>query len=239
MKMLCIDTCTNCCSATILIDGNVVSHNFLNTNKTHSETIITLIDNALKTAEINIDDIDIFGTSNGPGSFTGVRISSAIIKGLCFNDNIPCVTVSSLLSLAYNVLDIDGIIMPVLDARKNQFYTALFKCYNKKITRITKDDAIDICDISLNIKNFKENIYLVGDGAEKCFNKIKDDFLNIRLCSQNTVYNNSLGVALACFNNLDTQKSSKNICPNYIRLSQAQKDLQDKKTKNIMKNKEN
>jgi len=233
MKILALDTSTGCGSATILDDGIVIGHNFINTKITHSETIIKLVDNILDTTRTNIDDIDIFACSKGPGSFTGVRIASSIIKGFCFNGDIPCISVSTLLGLAYNLIDTNGIILTVLDARRNQFYTAVFKCENGKIKRLLEDSAIDIDKIGDLIDIYDEQIYLLGDGATKCYEYLKKDFVNVRLSSQNTVHSSSLGVALACFNDLDSKTTAKTLIPNYIRLSQAEKDLKEKQKRGI------
>lgn len=233
MKILAIDTCTNCCSATILDDGVVLGHNFINTKITHSETVIKLVDDILSSVRLDINDIDVFATSSGPGSFTGVRISSSIIKGFCFKTEKKCINISSLLSLAYNLIDVNGVIMPVLDARRNQFYTALFCCNNKTIKRMADDTTVDIDKVSNFIKGINKTVFLTGDGAKKCYEYLSHQCDNVVLVSEVLLHNSSFGVALASFNNLCLLEDSKNITPNYIRLSQAEKDLKEKNNKNI------
>ncbi|MGL5973228.1 MAG: tRNA (adenosine(37)-N6)-threonylcarbamoyltransferase complex dimerization subunit type 1 TsaB [Oscillospiraceae bacterium] len=230
MIVLALDTCTNSCSVTIFEDNKILSSCFTNMRITHSETILPAIDHALNLSGKTLSDIDLFSCSIGPGSFTGIRIGISIVKGFCLSTKKMCIGVSSLLGLAYNLTDIDGFIVPVLDAKRNQFYTALFNCKENQITRLTEDTAIDIDSFEKLIEHCDKNIYLLGDGAKKCYDRYSHN-KNIKLASEITIYNNSIGIGLAtitCFNQKNYIEG-KNLLPSYIRLSQAQQDLKSKK----------
>ena len=153
MKILAIDTCTKSGSVTLCEDDFILSSNYINVKITHSETLLPLVEQVLANTKTKIEDIDLFSVSKGPGSFTGVRIGVSVVKGLAFESKKNCLGISSLLGVAYQCQDIDGIICPVLDARKNQFYTAMFSSENKKISRLTEDNALNIDEITEIIKN--------------------------------------------------------------------------------------
>ena len=126
MKILGIDTTAKTATAAIVEDGRLIAITVLNTPNTHSVTLLPMIDGLLKSAGLTLNDIDVFSCSVGPGSFTGVRIGTSAIKGLAYANGKPCVGVSSLEALAMNVTAEDGIICPVMDARRGQLYNALF-----------------------------------------------------------------------------------------------------------------
>jgi tRNA threonylcarbamoyladenosine biosynthesis protein TsaB len=127
MKILAIDSCMNTSSVAILEDENLVALYTVNTDNTHSETLLPMIRDMLKSSDVDIDEIDAFAASNGPGSFTGVRIGVATVKGLAFNTGKPCVEVSTIEALAENLNGFNGIICPVMNARRGQVYTVIFK----------------------------------------------------------------------------------------------------------------
>jgi tRNA threonylcarbamoyladenosine biosynthesis protein TsaB len=144
----------------------MVAHYTLNTGNTHSQTLLPMIESALKCAEWEIDDLDLFAVSNGPGSFTGVRIGVATVRGLAFGKNIPCAGVSTLEALAYNLRYFNGIICPVMNARRAQVYNALFSCENGVLTRLCPDRAISIAELDEELCSMDQPIYLVGDGYD-------------------------------------------------------------------------
>ncbi|MBO5757809.1 MAG: tRNA (adenosine(37)-N6)-threonylcarbamoyltransferase complex dimerization subunit type 1 TsaB, partial [Clostridia bacterium] len=126
MKILALDSTAVVGSVALCEDTRMVAHYTLNTGNTHSQTLLPMIESALGCAEWEIDDLDLIAVSNGPGSFTGVRIGVATVKGLAFGKNIPCAGVSTLEALAYNLRYFNGIICPVMNARRAQVYNALF-----------------------------------------------------------------------------------------------------------------
>lgn len=166
MKILALDSSAVVGSVALCEDTRMVAHYTLNTGNTHSQTLLPMIESALKSAEWEIDDLDLLAVSQGPGSFTGVRIGIATVKGLAFGKNIPCAGVSTLEALAYNLRYYNGILCPVMNARRAQVYNALFACENGVLTRLCPDRAISIAELDEELAGLDQPIYLVGDGYD-------------------------------------------------------------------------
>ena len=209
----------------------------LNSTLTHSESILPMIDFCLKNSNITTDDIDLIGVSNGPGSFTGVRIGVSTAKGLAFSNNIKCVAVSTLEALALNVHDEQRstIICPVMDARRNQFYNALFSCNGKGgIKRLCEDRAVDVNELfeELCAEHMNKKIVLVGDGAflaYQLFSKL-DGFekMKLLLASNERIMQNAVSVARSAYQNVDKAVDAGTLNPVYLRLSQAERERNER-----------
>ena len=170
MKVLAVDSSAKSASVCVIEDEKILGEFFINTKLTHSETLMPMISSLLKNARIDINSIDVVAISSGPGSFTGVRIGIAAVKGMSFALNKPCVGVSTLEAMAYNFKGSNCIISAVMDARRDQVYNVLFRVNCDNIIRLTSDRAISIEDLNIEIKNEynKENIIFVRDGADLC-----------------------------------------------------------------------
>ncbi len=166
MKILALDSSAVVGSVALCEDSRRVAHYTLNTGNTHSQTLLPMIESVLKSAEWEIDDLDLLAVSQGPGSFTGVRIGIATVKGLAFGKNIPCAGVSTLEALAYNLRYYNGILCPVMNARRAQVYNALFACENGVLTRLCPDRAISIAELDEELAGMDQPVYLVGDGYD-------------------------------------------------------------------------
>lgn len=227
MTVLGIDSSATAASAAIITDGKLVSEVFSDTGLTHSQTLLPMIENCIKMANISINDINLIAVANGPGSFTGVRIGIATVKGIAFTNNIPCAEVSTLESMAYNLSVFEGVICSVMDARCNQVYTAFFENVDGcKVNRLSDDSAISIVELGQKIKDFGKSVILVGDGAEICYNKLKDEMDNMFIAPLNIRKQRASSVALCALEK--ESKSAKEIAVNYIRLPQAQRELAKK-----------
>lgn len=241
MKILAIDTTAAAASCAICEDDFLLAEYYVNLKQTHSQTIMPMIENTLNLSKIKLDDIDLFAVSTGPGSFTGVRIGVAAIKGLALPKDKPCSNVSSLEALAYNVCQSDCMICCVMDARRNQFYNAIFEYSNNQLQRITEDRAIAFENLEKEINNAvlnEKKIILVGDGANLCYNNLKDKYSKfVILASQNLRYAKASSVAevaLKQFNNGNTITSSE-LLPSYLRLPQAERELKKRNSNEIAK----
>lgn len=166
MKILALDSTAVVGTVALCEDTRMVAHYTLNTGNTHSQTLLPMIESALKSAEWEINDLDLLAVSQGPGSFTGVRIGIATVKGLAFGKNIPCAGVSTLEALAYNLRYFNGILCPVMNARRAQVYNALFACRDGVMTRLCPDRAISIAELDEELAAMDQPIYLVGDGYD-------------------------------------------------------------------------
>ena len=166
MKILALDSTAIVGTVALCEDERLVALYTLNTGNTHSQTLLPMIESALRSAEWEIDDLDLFAVSRGPGSFTGVRIGVATVKGLAFGKDIPCAGVSTLEALAYNLRCFEGIICPVMNARRAQVYNALFACKDGVLTRLCPDRAISIAELDEQLCIMDQPVYLVGDGYD-------------------------------------------------------------------------
>ena len=143
MKILALDTSSQAASCCLLEDERPVGLFYMDAKLTHSQTILPMVEQVLKACQQKLADVDLFAVSNGPGSFTGLRIGTAAVKGMAHGLGKPCVGLSTLEGLAYNLVGHGGIVCAVMDARCNQVYTALFDLDND-LRRITEDMAIYI-----------------------------------------------------------------------------------------------
>ena len=229
MKILGIDSSAKSASAAVTENGKVVSSFYINTGLTHSQTLMPMIDSALKCADINLDDIGLIAVNKGPGSFTGIRIGVAAAKGLADVKNIPTIGTSTLEAMAYNLPLTDCIACCVMDARCNQVYTALFDISAGIVTRITDDSAISVDDLKENLKKYEKVKILVGDGAEMCYNKMINDVEGLKIAPENLRYQNAVGVCHAAEQyDSDSFVPANELVPEYLRLPQAERELNAK-----------
>lgn len=232
MKILGIDSSAKSASAAVTENGKVISSFYINTGLTHSQTLMPMIDSALKCADITLDDIGLIAVNKGPGSFTGIRIGVAAAKGLADVKNIPTLGVSTLESMAYNLLGNDCVVCSVMDARCNQVYTAFFDITAGVVKRLTDDSAISIDELGKNLKNYKKTKIFVGDGAEICYNKLMDCGEAMMIAPENIRFQNAVGVCHAAEQyNSESYRPAMDLIPEYLRLPQAERELKAKKLK--------
>lgn len=229
MKILAIDSSAKSASVAVCDNGRLISECFVNASLTHSRTLMPMVDNALSQADMNINDIDAFCVNVGPGSFTGIRIGVAAVKGLALAENKPCAGVSTLEAMAYNFADDNCIVCAAMDARCNQVYTALFRCNGSKIERLCDDKAISIDELCEELAKYDDKIYLAGDGAKICMNAFGEKINNVYLSAENRRYQRAFGAALAAENNKELFTDSALLAPVYLRLPQAERELKLKK----------
>lgn len=144
----------------------LIAESFINTRLTHSQTLMPMTESMLKSVGTDFDKLDRIAVTSGPGSFTGVRIGVSAAKGLGFALGIPCVGVSSLHAAALGLAGFEGVICAVMDARRSQFYNALFSAGEGKLKRLTPDRAISAAELESELLEYHGKIYLAGDGAE-------------------------------------------------------------------------
>ncbi len=234
MKILAIECSATPASVAILDGDKLLASAFVNVKLTHSQTLMPMIENTLKAAKININDIEGFAISNGPGSFTGVRIGISAVKGLAAAKKLPCVAVSTLYAMAQNYSDTDCIVCAVMDARCNQLYNALFDIQNGEITRLCDDRALLCNELYEEIKNLSQSsskcVIIVGDGAE-IFYKVAKELNNVKKAHPSREFQNAVGVGYAALNGFETGNTltPNELLPFYLRLPQAERELKMKK----------
>lgn len=162
MRILSIDTSGSAASCALLEDENPIAEFYTNAKLTHSQTIMPMVDSLFKCSHSKLEDVDLFAVATGPGSFTGLRIGVAAVKGMAQVLEKPCCAISTLEGLAYNLHDRSGLACAVMDARCGQVYTALFDLDNK-ISRLSPDDAIPITELVNKLVSLDRPVTLIGD----------------------------------------------------------------------------
>lgn len=219
MLILGIDCSSKQGSVSILKDDKSIYQCVYDSNMTHSRSLLNLVENAISICGIQKNDIDIFAVTLGPGSFTGLRIGIALVKGMAMALDKPCVGVSSLKALAACV-QFDGVIIPCFDARRGQVYCNI----TDNETVVSEDDCIMADKLEDFVANCKKDIYFVGDGKDICYNKFSK-YKNIKTHS----------VSMPCIaygacllaKNMPLQTHFQ-LSPSYLRLSQAERELKEK-----------
>lgn len=241
MRILALECSAKSVSAALAEDGILIGESFLNVNQTHSETLMPLCEQMLRNASLTLKDIDALAITPGPGSFTGVRIGVSLVKGLAFANNMPVFCFSALEAMALELSGMpffEGIICPLMDARCNQFYNAIFKIKNKKIERAVEDRIIlaDSLAKELEIKYNGTNTVILGDGS-KLFYKTVLPAENIQLMPEHLLMQRA--AAMAVFASEDScgkvPVTPDLLKPVYLRKSQAEREKELKNNKSIFK----
>lgn len=227
MKILALDSTAKAAAAALLDGERLIAKSFNDDGNTHSCSLLPMIENLLKENSLTVNDIDLFAASSGPGSFTGVRIGAATLKGLAFNRCRPCVPVSALHALAHNMRESDGIICALMDARRGQFYTALFEVKGGEVKRITEDAAKSGEEIAKEIATYSQ-ITLVGDGAKVALPYFEG--LRVTLAPEDKLLcdGESVGLLALAEYNGGKSVSDAEFAPTYLRLPQAERERLEK-----------
>lgn len=228
MKILSVESSAASCSVALSDNGVLIGEEFTNVKLTHSETLMPMVKNILDNTKTDIGSVDVFAVSNGPGSFTGVRIAVAAVKGMVDGVGKPCYGVSTLETIAYPFFDRNGVVCSLMDARCSQVYTALFK--NGK--RLTPDSAMLISELADSLKSIDKPIVFAGDGAAVTYEKLSDSFDNITLADAQNRYQRASSVAFLTEKYINSGKlpvSANELLPVYLRLPQAERELKKKK----------
>lgn len=239
MKILAIDTCENTAAAAVTEDEHLLASFHLMQTRTHSESMLPMIQSLLTQLHMTVDDIDLFAVSAGPGSFTGVRIGAATIKGLNFGKEKPIVAVSALEAMAWNHLGESCLVCPTMDARRGQVYAALFSVTDEEVSYVQgfEDAAVMACDLVAAIgQRFASKEIRFCGGAMKQMNSLAKDTstLQVRFTPEPFRYENAYGVALCAYRkyrkNPACAVSDIALSPIYLRASQAERERLEKES---------
>lgn len=237
MKILALDTSGPNCSVSILDDSRILADFTINNGTTHSQNLVPMIDQALKFANIELADVDAFACSIGPGSFTGLRIGIATIKGFALSLNKPVLSIPTLLALAYNVSNFNGIICSIIDARNDNVYAGIYKAdeatnYKPELIEDYISDNIEI--LIDKLKNYDDDIIFVGDGVDAykdlLLSKLQSDSSNILFASSHLNHQYALSTARAALDmaSKDEYSDAHSLSPLYLKKSQAERELDAK-----------
>ena len=235
MTVLSIDCTAKPASVALLKNGKVLGSSYTNVGLTHSETLMPMVDEVLNNTKTTLDTVDYFAINAGPGSFTGVRIGIAALKGLTLFRDACIIPVSTLESMAYRYAGLkDGIYCGAMDARCKQVYTGTFKIENGRVNRLTEDSALPIAELPEILKEFGDDIIFLGDGAELCYKALNSKNPGYSLAPEQLRYQHAEGVAMCAMKKIEEgfkPLKSEKLLPVYLRLPQAERELNNRKNK--------
>ena len=226
MLILAFESSARPASVALLRDGQLLSQYSQCSQLTHSRTLLPMAEDMLKNAELTLDDVDLFAVAHGPGSFTGIRIGVSTVKGLAWASDKPCVGVSTLEAMAWHGLAAGGLICPVMDARRSQVYNALFQIREGKPVRLTEDRPLSLAELGEELRSLDGIPFLVGDGAALTARFLEKEGLPFRMAPENLLWQSAWGVAMAARGK--TPGDSQSLLPVYLRLSQAERERQER-----------
>ena len=235
MKILAFDSTARAASVAVCDGEQLLGLYNIDNGLTQSELLLPMAENLLNSLKLDFKDIDLVCAATGPGSFTGVRIGTALVKGIAFGRNIPCVSVSTLEELAENITPLRGILVPVMDAKRGQVYTAIFKSNGKTAERVSEDMAISIEELAEILRKYDgESIYLSGDGYDVAKKGLMACSIEVMETPELLICENAYScakVALRKYNRGEFCTDTE-ISATYLRLPQAERERIEKEKNN-------
>lgn len=228
MKIFALDCASGAASVALLEGDRLLGETFSDVALTHSQTLLPMAEELFKNTRTELKDMDIFAVSAGPGSFTGVRIGISAVKGLADAVNKPCFAVSALEAAAYPFTGFAGIVCAAMDARCNQVYTALFQ----NGERILPDSAMAVSELSEILQTHRTPVLFCADGAQKVFDAFKGTLAFPRTVApaqlRSARASSVAYLAAARLKNGEEPVKARDLLPIYLRLPQAQRELNNK-----------
>lgn len=236
MKILGIETSSNVASVAYVNDDVLVSEITLNNKLTHSQTLMPMLDQMCGLCGLELEEVDAIAIASGPGSFTGLRIGAATVKGLALGLDKPIIPVPTLDAMAYNIAHSASIICPIMDARRQQVYTAIYRMEDGKLVKETEDLNISIDELIQELKNWEDTeIIFVGDGIPVHMDKLKEELDHIAFADSHL--NRQRGSAVAALGKVYYKKGivedHRHFAPTYVRVAQAQREYEERTNKRI------
>lgn len=228
MKVLAIDSSGLVASVALVTEGDLIVEYTVNYKKTHSQTLMPMLDEIIKMTNTDLKDIDGIAISQGPGSFTGLRIGSSTAKGLGLALGLPLIPVPTVDGLAYNLFEVDKMVCPLMDARRNQVYTGIYKWINGEFRVVLPQQPMDIDEIIIKLNEFKEEVVFLGDGVKVFEDQLKSKvkvpykFAPAHLSKQRAGAIGALGLE---YLKKGAVVDGDDFAPTYMRLSQAEREL--------------
>lgn len=231
MRILALDSSGMVASVAVVEAEQVLAEYTTNYKKTHSQTLLPMLDEIVKQIELDLDTIDAIAVAAGPGSFTGLRIGSATAKGLGLALNKPIIPVPTVDGLAYNLYGVECLICPLMDARRNQVYTGLYTFENDKMITIMPQCAVCITEIIEKINKTNKSVIFLGDGVPVHKETIEKQllvsylFAPAHLARQRA---SAIGVLAGVYYKEGKTEHAREHKPEYLRLSQAERERMEK-----------
>ena len=233
MLILAFETSAKAASVALMENGKLLGESYQNTGLTHSQTLMVMAEDLLKQCGKTVADVTAVAVAEGPGSFTGVRIGVAAAKGFAWGGAIPCFGESTLEAMAESLGVYQGYVCACMDARRSQVYNALFYVNKGVVERRSEDRAISLADLGAELAQLDGPIFLVGDGAALTYNTLKDAVPSLILPPEHRMHQRASGVAIVAAKEIAAGASgdANALTPNYLRLSQAERERLEKSKK--------
>lgn len=226
MLILAFESSAKAASVALVRDDELVAQSTQCSALTHSCTLLPMAEDMMKNCGITLQDVDVIACAHGPGSFTGIRIGVATVKGLAWAAEKPCIGVSTLESMAWHGVAAGGYVCPVMDARRSQVYNALFEIRDGAPVRLTPDRAISLEELGKEVAALQKSVTLVGDGCAITSAYFHEKGLPYTLLPSNLEFQSAWGVAMAAKGK--PAGDSASLLPVYLRLSQAERERQER-----------
>ncbi|NME83816.1 tRNA (adenosine(37)-N6)-threonylcarbamoyltransferase complex dimerization subunit type 1 TsaB [Clostridium sp. SM-530-WT-3G] len=234
MITLAVDSSSKVATVALMKDDRLLGEITLNDKREHSVILVSIIKDLLKDNDLTISDVDGFVVSKGPGSFTGLRIGMATIKGLSFGTGKPYISISSLDALALSVSNFDGLICPIMDALRHSVYTSLYKANTNsngtpELEKLMDYTDLDVDDLIELIKEKNEKVIFIGDGLDKYKDYLKEKCPNCYFppAHLNIIRASSLG-EIGTKLLMDGQYDDPNSTPFYLKKPQAEREYEQR-----------
>lgn len=225
MKILALESSAKAASCAVLADGALLASAWQATGLTHSRTLLPMVEDMLQNSELTVQDMDAVAVAAGPGSFTGLRIGVAAVKGLAWAAEKPCIPVSTLEAMAWPLAHLEGNIVCAMDARRQQIYNAVFLAEGGELTRLREDRALSLEEAAADLAGLDGPMTVVGDGAGMCFDFLTARGIECQLAPAHLRLQSAAGVAMAAFRRWpEGGVSPQALAPVYLRLSQAERE---------------
>ena len=233
MLTLAFETSAKAASVALTQDGRLLAESYQNTGLTHSQTLMVMAEDVLKSSGKTVADVTAVAVAEGPGSFTGVRIGVAAAKGFAWGAELPCYGVSTLEAMAVSLGIWQGYVCPCMDARRGQVYNALFYVNKGELQRISEDRAISLQELAEELTSLDQPVFLVGDGSSLTYRTLHERIPALVLPEEHRQHQRAVGVALTAERLRDDPGAGDGnaLTPNYLRLSQAERERMEKMQK--------
>lgn len=234
MKILGLDSSGIVASVAVVEDDSLLAEYTVNYKKTHSQTLLPMLDTLAKMLELDLTTIDAIAIAAGPGSFTGLRIGSATAKGLGLALGKPIVSVPTTAALAYNLYRTAGLICPIMDARRGQVYTGIYRYEGEELVTVEGHRAVDVQVQVQKLNKLGEPVIFLGDGVPVFRNKLEEllevphSFAPAHVNKQRAGAVAALGLRYAKEGRLETADEHK---PDYLRMSQAERERKEREAR--------
>ena len=230
MLILAFETSAKAAGVALHDGTKLLAEAYQNTGLTHSQTLMVMAEDLLKQCGLTAGDVTHIAVAAGPGSFTGVRIGVAAAKGFAWGAQLPCCGVSTLEAMARGLGVYEGVVCACMDARRNQVYNGLFRAEKGVLAPICEDRAIALADLKTELQALDGPIYLVGDGAMLTHKTLSAEIPNLILPPEHRLHQRGAGVALAALEKINAGQTcdAATLEPNYLRLSQAEREKLEK-----------